>query len=262
MVPSTESVHSARIAVYDSMLAAPRVVEIEESDISAFIENIADTTYRSAKELGGRLPFTVIHEIAENFIHAHFLECTVSILEGGNTIRFSDQGPGIRKKEQVLEPGVTSASQEMKRYIKGVGSGFPIVNEFLQTSGGYLLIDDNAVSGAVITIALTSQATSSNHTHLTVSPHLQENSGFSLSASSVLSLKTNEVSALEFIYDNAVAGPTDLSRAFKISTATAFRTLKKLENQGFIERTPNKKRIITNSGVNYIDNVRSNKHTS
>ena len=37
----------------------------------------------------------VIREIVENFVHAHFAEPIISILDGGDTIRFADQGPGI-----------------------------------------------------------------------------------------------------------------------------------------------------------------------
>ena len=44
----------------------------------------------------------VIREIVENFIHAHFVEPIISILDGGNTIRFADQGPGIEDKERAF----------------------------------------------------------------------------------------------------------------------------------------------------------------
>jgi DNA-binding transcriptional ArsR family regulator len=144
----------ARIAVYDDLLSSPRVIDLAPAPILEFIEAIATTTYSEARALGGSLPYTVIREIAENFIHANFKECTVSVLERGNTISFSDQGPGIEKKLLVQQPGISSATAEMKRFIKGVGSGFPIVKEYLQIAHGHLSITDNAIDGTVVTLSV------------------------------------------------------------------------------------------------------------
>ncbi|MDR2672324.1 MAG: MarR family transcriptional regulator [Coriobacteriales bacterium] len=149
----------ARVAVYDDMLSSPRIIDIAPAAVQEFIDNIVLAVYDASHQLGGSLPYTVIREITENFIHADFAECTVSVLDGGNTLRFSDQGPGIQKKSLVLQPGVSSATVDMKRYIRGVGSGFPIVKEYLERSGGFLSIDDNATSGVVVTItAATAEA--------------------------------------------------------------------------------------------------------
>jgi hypothetical protein len=144
----------ARIAVYDDLLSAPRVVDIQPQGVHEFIEAIASLSYELSHQQGGALPYTVIREITENFIHARFSECTVSILDGGNTLRFADQGPGIAKKNLVLQPGVSSATRAMKDYIRGVGSGFPIVREYLSSSHGYMSIEDNAEDGVVVTISL------------------------------------------------------------------------------------------------------------
>ena len=145
----------ARIAVYDDLISSPRIIDIPPASIIEFIEAIATGTYEHARAKGGRLPYTVIREIAENFIHADFKECTVSVLDDGNTVRFSDQGPGIKKKELVLQPGVSSATSSMKQYIRGVGSGFPIVREYLELVNGFLSIDDNAIDGTIITLSIT-----------------------------------------------------------------------------------------------------------
>ena len=75
------------------------------------------------KEQGGHISLMVIREIVENFIHAHFAEPIISILDGGDTIRFADQGPGIDDKERAFDFGVTSANSKMKRYIRGTGAG-------------------------------------------------------------------------------------------------------------------------------------------
>lgn len=152
--------HPARIAVFDDVSAAPRVVVIEPSDVRTYLEQITKTVTQLAQEQGGRIPFTVIREIVENLIHAYFQEPTVSILDGGNTIRFSDQGPGITDKKRAMEFGTTSASNEMKRYIRGVGSGLPYAQQWLEDKGGSLTVEDNIHKGTVVTISLAQHETS------------------------------------------------------------------------------------------------------
>lgn len=144
----------ARVAVYDDAAAAPRVVVVEPSDVRTYLEEITATVSRLAKEQGGSIPFTVIRECVENLIHAYFTAPTISILDGGDTIRFSDQGPGIPDKRLALEYGTSSATEEMKRYIRGVGSGLPYASQYMEDKGGSLTIEDNIQGGCVVTISL------------------------------------------------------------------------------------------------------------
>ena len=110
-----------RIALYDDLRSAPRVVEIKPADTAAYIEALASTVYEQSHGAGGTIPYTVIREVSENFIHARFKEVVVSILDKGNTIRFADHGPGIPSKEKAKMPGFSSAVAPMKNYIRGVG---------------------------------------------------------------------------------------------------------------------------------------------
>lgn len=143
----------ARIAVYDDASAAPRVVMIEPCEVRDFLEQITGTVNRLSHEQGGTIPFMVIRELVENFIHAYFQAPTITILDGGNTIRFSDQGPGIPSKDLALEYGTSSATEEMKHYIRGVGSGLPYVQQYMADKGGSLEIEDNIAGGTVVTIS-------------------------------------------------------------------------------------------------------------
>ena len=146
--------HPARIAVYDDAAAAPRVVVIEPKDVRAYLEEITGTVNKLSHEQGGAIPFMVIREIVENFIHAYFQSPTITILDGGNTIRFSDQGPGIREKDLALEYGTSSATEDMRRYIRGVGSGLPYAQQYMEDKGGSLTIEDNIAGGTVVTISI------------------------------------------------------------------------------------------------------------
>lgn len=228
---------SARIAIYDDLLSAPRIIDVEPAATVDFIEAIASRTYDHSHNLGGKLPYSVIREIAENFIHARFKECTVSILDKGNTIRFSDQGPGIDKKGLVQQPGITSATTDMKRYIRGVGSGFPIVKEYLQYSNGYLSINDNAVDGTVVTLSVVSKTE-----EIVVDTPMNKES---------YSLGKREKDLLKLLLKEGVVGPSDVVDPLEISVSTAFRLLEKLEKLGLVETTSNRKRILSNEGLNY-----------
>lgn len=146
--------HPARIAVYDDAAAAPRVVVVEPKDVRAYLEEITGTVNKLSHEQGGAIPFMVIREIVENFIHAYFQSPTITILDGGSTIRFSDQGPGIREKDLALEYGTSSATEDMRRYIRGVGSGLPYAQQYMEDKGGSLTIEDNIAGGTVVTISI------------------------------------------------------------------------------------------------------------
>lgn len=146
--------YAARIAVYDDMLSTPRVIVIEPKDVRTYLEETTNTVYQCMKEQGGHISLMVIREIVENFIHAHFAEPIISILDGGDTIRFADQGPGIDDKERAFDFGVTSANSNMKRYIRGTGAGFPMVQEYLENAGGAVSIEDNMGNGTVVTVSL------------------------------------------------------------------------------------------------------------
>ena len=144
----------ARIALYDDLRSAPRVTEIQPAETGAYIDGLAAQVYEQARQAGGGIPYTVVREVSENFIHARFKEIIVSILDHGNTIRFADQGPGINFKEKAQMPGFSSAIEPMKTYIRGVGSGLPIVKEYLEFSHGTISIEDNMGSGSVVTISI------------------------------------------------------------------------------------------------------------
>lgn len=148
------TVFATRIAVYDDMLSTPRVIVVQPKDPRSYLEEVTNTVYRCMKEQGGSLSLMVIRELVENFIHAHFTEPIVSILDDGNTIRFADQGPGINDKERAFEFGVTSANRSMKRYIRGTGAGLPMVQQYLENAGGAVSIEDNLGAGTVVTVSV------------------------------------------------------------------------------------------------------------
>ena len=153
----------------------------------------------------------------------------VSILDRGNTIRFSDQGPGIQQKELAQLPGFTSASEPMKRYIRGVGSGLPIVKDYLNISHGNISIEDNVNQGSVVTISLI--ANPSNPLTPDEAPNLTE----------------NETAVLKALLPQQMLGVTDVNKITNIPVASISYAFSKLEEKGYVEKV-NKKRRLTDEG--------------
>ena len=250
-----ESMQTARIAVYDDMLAAPRVVDIEPSDIRSYIGEIAAKTYDLAQKQGGSIPYAVIREVAENFIHAHFREPCVSILDRGNTIRFTDQGPGIADKERAQLPGFTSATSEMRQYINGVGGGLPIAKEYLRFSNGRLTIEDNIKEGTVITITVNDNAPQSTPVvyQETTPQTTQQPANTAYNTFNASDITPRERSILELASNMGPIGPTEITNNLGIASATAHRDLTKLEKMGLMEMVSGRKRSLTNAGFGIIN---------
>ena len=230
-VDYSEVTTKARVAVYEDMKMSPRIIEIPPSTTAEFIESLTDCINTQRMALGGEIPYSAIREVTENFIHAQFKEIVVSILDKGNTIRFCDQGPGINNKSQAMRPGFTSATEPMKKYIRGVGSGLPLVKEYLDYSNGNITIEDNMGNGAVVTITLKSKNTNS------------------LPKVPVPFLTERESAALKFFASEGAVGNKELADYLGIQPSSAHLVLTKLEEHGLIEKTNYKsKRILTDYG--------------
>ena len=228
-MPSLESmvVYPARVAVYDDAAAAPRVVVVEPRDVRSYLEEFTQVVTKLSHEQGGKIPCMVIREIVENYIHAYFMSPTISILDDGNTIRFSDQGPGIASKERALEYGTTSASEEMKRYIRGVGSGLPYAQQYMVDKGGSLSIEDNIDQGTVVTISTRLDAKEQVKAHIKA-------------VAQPTAIGERAQLVLDFIKQNGSAGPTDLQNAYGKSLPTWSRELSSLAAEGILKKSGQK----------------------
>ncbi|MDR3686468.1 MAG: ATP-binding protein, partial [Coriobacteriia bacterium] len=240
----------ARIAVYDALSAAPRIVDVEPAPVGEFIEALSARVHELSRSEGGSIPYTVIREVAENFIHADFAEPVVSILDAGSTIRFADQGPGIADKDRALLPGFTTAAGELKRYIRGVGSGLPIVRDFLVHSGGSLAIEDNLGVGSVVTIHAGRTPHNDATAQRPVPIYAREGvsvSGDARQASFEAAaiepqeapvarprLSARQKNVLALVLESGLAGPSLVSKELGVGISTAYRDLAMLEEVGLI----------------------------
>lgn len=232
----------ARLAVYDSLAVAPRIIELDAQDYDEFINLLVTKTYQSSKEIGGNIPYTVIREVIENLIHAYFKEIVISVLNGGNTVRISDQGPGIKNKEKAFEPGFSTATANMKTFIKGVGSGLPITKEALTFLGGAVTVEDNLDKGTVITLSVPSNTKNSSDALDGVE---QAN----------IDLNKRQKQVLFLVMELGSVGPSKIASELSISLSTAYRDLIYLEEKSLISSDEQGKRVLTSLGIEYLDDI-------
>lgn len=232
-----------RLAIYDSPLAAPRVVSLRGQEFHAFVGELAARTYDHSRERGGRIPYVVIREIIENLIHAYFAGAVISILNDGNTIRISDQGPGVPDTTRALLPGFTTATPEMRRYIKGVGSGLPVAKEQLAFLGGAITIDENLQRGTVVTLTVGPEPQAKAPT-----PPPQQ-------GRQRPELTGRQKKVLLLVAELGSAGPSAIAKELGVSQSTAYRELSVLEQLRLLDRKDTGKRTLTEEGVAIIGTV-------
>lgn len=232
-----------RLAVYDSPLSSPRVVSLRGQEFHGFVGDLAARTYDYSRERGGRIPYVVIREVIENLIHAYFEAAVISILDDGNTIRISDQGPGIADKRKALLPGFTTATPEMRRYIKGVGSGLPVAKEQLEFLGGSIAIEENLNHGTVITLTVGEPPPGPGPT---ASPRGQIQRS---------ELTPRQKKVMLLIAELGSAGPSAVAKELGVSQSTAYRELQVLVGLRLITSRRTGKRTLSEEGVAILGDV-------
>jgi hypothetical protein len=225
-----------RIAVYPESARephgredAPRVVEVRpEGD--DFLRRVARLATEEVRAAGGAVPAAAIREVVENLIHASCAGATISILEGGQRVVVADQGAGIRDPQRALTPGYSSAREEARKYIRGVGAGLPIAAAAAAAAGVALRIDANIGGGTVVILDATGQGSPSHPGQL---PPLTE----------------REKRALVLLHELGRAGPSELAHELHVALSTAHRTLMALQQRGLVASDAKGKRALTESGV-------------
>jgi anti-sigma regulatory factor (Ser/Thr protein kinase) len=232
------------IAVYKSPSSPPVVVTLPDhsadtASLPRLVDYLSNRAHTLAREQGSRLPLGLFRELVENLVHASFEGAVITILDGGNTVRVSDKGPGIPDKDAALRPGFTSADASAKRLIRGVGSGFSIVKEIVASMDGVLEIEDNLGHGTVVT----AHVPPVSNTPLAPAPVPSYN------------LSERQLRTLLLTVELAPTGPTLVARELGVSTSTAYRDLVSLEEAGFVVSGPTGLRSVTDTGLAYLNDV-------
>lgn len=253
----------ARIAVYDNMRSIPRIVDLSYNNIPDFINETSQKTYSLSHEIGGRIPYTIIKEIIENLIHAEFKEVVITILERGDHIIITDQGPGIEDKEKAFLPGYTSATTKMKEYIRGVGSGFPIVKETITFSGGSIDVKDNMKNGTVISLKIvqpekSEQIKETGPKTIDEAPAVVPGEDKKIITDDIDKfdhkvLSDRQKKILFVILELEEAGPSTIASELGFSLSTSYRELIYLEKNKLLTSSSNGKRKLSKKGVKFLE---------
>lgn len=251
-----------RIAVYDNMRSIPRIIDLNFNDINNFINETSEKTYNLSHEIGGRIPYTIIKEIIENLIHADFKEVIITVLDSGNHIIVTDQGPGIEDKEKAFLPGYTSATSKMKEYIRGVGSGFPIIKETITFSGGSVDVKDNIKMGTVISLKLrltekseeVQDSGSEPAAELPSDTESEEKTQTeSLDKFNGKILSDRQKKILFVILELEEAGPSTIAKELGFSLSTSYRELIYLEKNKLLIPSSSGKKRLSKKGMKYLE---------
>jgi len=233
-----------RIALYTDPHSPPLVMAVADFPLTdeylpRLIETISVRAYDLAREQGGRLPLAIFQELVGNLLHASFEGVVITILDGGNTVRISDRGPGIADKQAAMRPGFTSADASAKRFIRGVGSGFAVVKEMLSSLDGSLEIEDNLGRGTVVTARVRPRP----DVPLASAPIPAYN------------LSERQLKTLLLTVELAPVGPTRVAQELGVSTSTAYRDLVSLETVGLITSGQAGHRTVTEEGLTFLNSV-------
>ena len=111
MQSGPETCLSARLAIYRDGEPEPKVEEVQGTGPEELIHRLCTATERVIRDQGAILPQPAVKALIENLVHARFNCPTVSVLDGGLTVRVADRGPGIADKLRAVEPGYTPLSR-------------------------------------------------------------------------------------------------------------------------------------------------------
>ena len=136
----------------------------------------------------------------------------------------------------------------MKSYIRGVGSGLPIVREYLDEKNGYITIEDNLISGAVVTVSVADKPQEQ--------PQKEVAEQKQPSASNFIHLSENEQQIVQLLARKELLGVVDIARSLEKPQSSIYNMLSKLEKQGLVRKTDNKKRILTDLGIEVASSIR------
>jgi len=249
----------ASIAVYACLSEVPLVSSVRAYDPPSLVARLAADVHARVSSTDSSIPHISIQEVLENLIHASFSDVVISIMESGHILRIADRGPGVHDKREILLPGFTTATQQMRRYIRGVGSGLPLANAHVTASGGYISIEDNLGSGTVVTLYSRKEYYLNQQTQLIKGgagglihkeldiESIPRNSRVALSG------RCKKVMSLTMEYGEV--GPSLIAKELKVSLSTAHRDLNSLEQLGLLTTNSFSKRALTQKGILYLNHL-------
>ncbi len=209
-------------------------------DFPDFRKGVTDLVLEALDEAGTPSPAVALQEIVDNLVHAVPCTATIVVDPSFNRIYVSDTGPGITRLDLALEPGYSTATEEQRALIRGVGLGFYLAQKNLEDLGGALRVSSEPGVGTYICMTLAPEITSPRMSH-----EVPDN----------LTYRQNNI--LFLLSELEKIGPSGVASELGISLSTAYRELIKLERLGLVESLPDGKRFLSDTGKSYLQSLLS-----
>lgn len=240
-----------KIAVYPDG-GEPEVSEVSAAGPGSAGAKFLRLVMEKVEEANGRVPGEAVRELIDNLIHAGYKGVVISVFDGGNVVRISDKGPGVRDKLRAFELGFSGASEEAVRQIRGVGAGLGIARSVAEKAGGSLTIEDNIGGGLVATISVKKESRSEVRNEAPVRP---VRPGRYPDAVPRMNISERQQKALITVLESGEVGPSTVAEKLEISVSTAYRDLSVLEEHGLVAGAESGKRQITPLGRDVVEAI-------
>jgi anti-sigma regulatory factor (Ser/Thr protein kinase) len=243
----------ARLAIYRDGEPGLRVEEIQGTGPEELIHKLCTATEAVIRDLGAEVPQPALRALVENLVHAGFEGATVSVLDGGRTVRVADRGPGIQDKRRALEPGYSSAGQAERRVIAGVGSGLAVAARQAEQLGGSLEITDNLGGGTVVTLLMTGVAGDIGRTR--PDPFLAGLLEPVAADDHPSELSDNGKRILLLLAELGGAELDTICAELRITAGSAVSELDSLRRLGLLDPADRVHMVLTPAGLGYLDGI-------
>ena len=242
---------SVRIAAYLPD-AEPEVTEVAASDPRSATAKLTRFVMGKVEESNGGVPGDAVREVLENLIHADYRGVVISVLDGGDTVRVSDRGPGIQNKQRAVEFGFSGASPEAVEQIRGVGAGLGMARAAAEKAGGSLTVEDNIGGGTVTTVTVTGGqgASVEEAPAAPAAPARRYPDGVPR-----MNISERQQKVLITVLECGEVGPSTVADLLEISVSTAYRDLSVLEEHGLVQADESGKRLISPLGKDVVEAI-------
>ncbi|MDQ3386554.1 MAG: ATP-binding protein [Actinomycetota bacterium] len=240
-----------RVAVYGTE-GNPEITEISASSPGKAGPKFSRLVADAVEDSGGSVPAEAIREVVENLVHADYQGVVVSVLDGGNTLRVSDRGPGIPHKNRAMEFGFSGATADASRIIRGVGAGLGMARAAAEKVGGTVVVEDNIGGGTVVTVAIPvgGLARRKESAPKDVAPARRYPDGVPR-----MNISERQQKVLVTVLESGEVGPSTVAGGLEISVSTAYRDLSVLEEHGLLMCEESGKRRISPLGRDLVASI-------
>lgn len=240
-----------RVAVYPEN-GEPEITEVSAASPGSATVKFTRLIMEKVEESGGKAPAEAVREIVENLVHAEYRGVVVSVLNGGDSVRISDKGPGIENKSRAMEFGFSGAQAEIMQDIRGVGAGLGIARAAAEKAGGTVTIEDNIGGGTVATISVAGTG------QIPDTPAPSETKAAPrkyLDGVPRMNISERQQKVLITVLECGEIGPSTVAESLEISVSTAYRDLSVLEEHGLVAGEESGKRVVTPLGRDLIEAI-------